>query len=138
MFLYIIIEDDGDYSSREWKVIGVHRNIRNASIQAWQHVVDIALKHEFMAKWWYDPGKKASKERATYKGIGSDVHILEWDMTNNEHTGTWYIEKNDAFRDIGGKGENRFMSTLHNWRTCLQEAKRVPSMLWFEYMRYAK
>lgn len=134
--MYVVIEDDGDFSYREWKVIGVHHNIRNASIQAWQHVVDDAVKYDFIKEWWYKTDTKHVKERANFRGIGSDVHILVWDMTNNQHSGTWYVEKNAAFHTIGEKGKKHFITTLNNWRSCLQDTKRVPSMLWNEYMRY--
>lgn len=134
--LYIVIEDDGDFSCREWKVIGVHHNIRNASIQAWQHVIDEATQYEFIRQWWYKTDQKHISERAKYSGIGFDVHILVWDMTTNTHSGTWYVKKNAAFRSIGAKGKDHFMSSLNNWHSCLQEINRVPLMLWNEYMEY--
>ena len=133
---HIVIEDDGDLSCREWKVIGVHNNIRNASIQAWQHVVDEAIRYDFIAEWWYKTDKKHVKERAEFRGIGSNVHIIVWNMTSNQHSGTWCLDKNAAFRTIGGMGKNHFMTSLNNWRSCLHKTNRVPGTLWNEYMRY--
>lgn len=63
----MVIEDDGDFSCREWKVIGVHYNIRDASIQAWQHVVDDAIKHDFIKEWWYKTDKRHIQERAEFR-----------------------------------------------------------------------
>lgn len=136
MRVYVLIETEGQFSEKEWAVKGVHRSIQEASVQAWMLALQPHLTRQYLKKWWCDTSESAIFKRNKCRGIGSEHHILVWDLNENNHVGTWYIEKDDILKKLGGEGLTTFENTLRSWLEELELTNKVPMKLWVYNMRW--
>jgi hypothetical protein len=64
MHIYIIVEDEGSYSDREWRIVDVLKDKTTAIKTTWVRAMD---------EWQ------------------NDYHVQEWDLDNNELSNTYHI-----------------------------------------------
>lgn len=130
--MYIVVEvnkvKDSDACSST--VRGVHRQIKQASVQAWTLYLTAKTEDEIVQKYC---------EKGTKVNIGPEYKILCWDERpdHNALVGTWFLET-PPFSLSKDKDKKRevFLQFIKKNLEELSNDNRTPSMLWNNCMRH--
>lgn len=128
--VFVIVQQDGAYSDKEWRIVGVCNDFQMAKIVGWKSLISETLK-PWKIKFYQN-------RKAKYAGaIGiPDYHIEEWNYEKSVLANTWFLgwQKNDGHRYINYLDEylkinnKNLVETLSEWQSFLDK-NIVPEFL---------
>lgn len=128
--VFVIVQQDGAYSDKDWKIISVCNDFQIAKIIGWKSLISETLK-PWKIKFYQD--RKA--KYAAVIGI-PDYHIEEWDHDKSILVKTWFLgwQKNDGYKytnymdEYLKKNNKSLVETLEEWKVMLDDDK-IPEFL---------
>lgn len=108
--VFIVVQEEGSHSDKDWKIRGVYKDLETAKIEGWK---------SFLNEIWDDHNLEFYQNRtarwAHLRSI-SDYHIQEWEG-NTRKSVTYMIDDNRMdhhLKEIVTSG-NDLRQTLHRW-----------------------
>ena len=115
--VFIVVEQDGAYSCKEWRVIGVYDNKLNAVMSGLNVIVETALK-PYIVDFYRDRNGEFAKAVAL-----PEVHIEKWDVNGTKMETTYigfqdkpFLHSIDSMLKAEEDNQRSCEDLLHTWK----------------------
>lgn len=124
--VFIVVQQEGSYSDKEWAIRGVTETLGAAITTGFLCMIEEVSK-DYTVEFYQD----RDAEFAYLRGV-SDYHIEEWgeSQKNVWYLGTWRCKKRiDGYLKELATNKENLPGLLLEWKKTIQETGEIPGVL---------